>query len=123
MVSVAKYHSLHFVNNRISPYGIASGNAPSADGVTFQSAFVHNLETGSVAKLIEERIITIVRSAERIYVSAFHYVEILIISLLRNRPTVIRVEIVTVYTANHQRLAVKENFFSYYLNLFETETD
>ncbi len=123
MVSVAKYHSLHFVHNRICPYGVAPRNALSADTVAFHIALVHNIEAVFVAQLIEKRVVGIVRSAYRVYIAALHYVEILIISLFGNRPTVVGVEIVAVCAANHQRLTVKENFLSDYFNLFKSEAD
>ena len=123
VVAVAKHHALHFIHNCVRPNRVAPGNALAAHAVAFHIAFVHHIEPVFVAKLIEKRVVGVVRSANGIDICAFHQIEILIIALFRHRPAVVGVKVVAVHAAKKHRLPVKENLLADDLHFAETEAN
>ena len=123
MVSVTKHHSLHLIDNRRSPNGIAARYALTSYAVALHIALVHNIEAVFVCQFIEIRVVGIVRGTDCVDICLFHKAHILQKSLLRNCPAVVGVEVVTVCATKHHRLTVEKNFLADDFNLLKAEAD
>ncbi len=107
MVLVTLNHGTDTFQGSRAPIVIALGNLIVCT-VGFQVRFIKNINTVLIAKIVHVRIIRIMGSTQSVNVKLLHEEHIAFHHFAANRMTIIRIDFMTVHTAQNHRLAVHQ---------------